>query len=294
MSKPKYTYFFVRGFMRSGTNWVGNLLNLHPRIACTGEFHLHRMYESFERITNPNRDPHSILMQPELRLPARREFERFARRIIELGCSQLDKPQATILGDRTPCLINRNVIRTAKKIHIVRDGRDCLVSSAFHFLRLTGTDYPFEDFPSMREKRKRFQQDPELFQQQPEQLLDDEDWVRSRIQAWARRYRLDRKFIKRHQDRVFCTSYEELHDDTEKVRGRMYEFLGADPALAAPLNDRTSAGFKSENLLSHYRKGQVGDWRRFFNDAICRWFQEEAADVLRDAGYEKDGNWSHL
>src|SRR3954470_6966991 len=31
--------FFVRGHPRSGTNWVGALLNLHPQVNCFGEFH---------------------------------------------------------------------------------------------------------------------------------------------------------------------------------------------------------------------------------------------------------------
>ena len=34
-----HEYFFVRGHPRSGTNWIGALLNLHPQINCWGEFH---------------------------------------------------------------------------------------------------------------------------------------------------------------------------------------------------------------------------------------------------------------
>ena len=32
-------FFVVRGFMKSGTNWLCRLLNLHPDISCAGEFH---------------------------------------------------------------------------------------------------------------------------------------------------------------------------------------------------------------------------------------------------------------
>ena len=36
-----FNYFFLRGApARSGTNWVSNLLNLHPEIFITGEFNL--------------------------------------------------------------------------------------------------------------------------------------------------------------------------------------------------------------------------------------------------------------
>src|SRR6059058_5661183 len=38
-SPVQHELFFVRGHPRSGTNWVGALLNLHPQINCFGEFH---------------------------------------------------------------------------------------------------------------------------------------------------------------------------------------------------------------------------------------------------------------
>jgi hypothetical protein len=40
VAKPATKYFFVRRHPRSGTNWVGALLNLRPEINCFGEFHL--------------------------------------------------------------------------------------------------------------------------------------------------------------------------------------------------------------------------------------------------------------
>ena len=289
----KITYFFVRGFMRSGTNWIGNLLNLHPDICCNGEYHLHRLYEGLDRITNPKRDPCSIFMSQDIRLAAIVEFERFAKRMIELGATQLDKSNATILGARTPCLLNRKVIRNARRIHLVRDGRDCLVSLTFHFLNLTGTRYPFEEFPLMQEKRALFQEDPEYFVNNPEKLLDDESWVRSRAKNWRHRVTLDQKFIARHQDIVYSTTYEKTHADTETVRNEIYRFLGADPAKAAPLTNKTSAGFKKENVLSHYRKGSIGDWKKYFTPQTCQWFLRDAGEALKATGYESDDSWIH-
>ena len=37
--RVEHSFFFVRGHPRSGTNWVGALLNLHPQVNCFGEFH---------------------------------------------------------------------------------------------------------------------------------------------------------------------------------------------------------------------------------------------------------------
>lgn len=290
--KKENSYFFVRGFMRSGTNWVGNLLNLHPDICVTGEYHLYRLHEAFDRITNPKRDPYGLLMNQNLRLPATREFERFIRRLIELGSQSAQKPEATILGARTPSLLSRVVIRNAKRIHIVRDGRDCLVSMAFHFLRLTGTEYPFEQFPEMKKKRAQFQEDPEKFKENPEWLLDNEEWVRTRIRRWSKRYENDHRFIQRRKDQVFSVTYEDLHADTDNLRNQMYEFLGADPSKAETLDSSTTAGFEKENVLSHYRKGKVGDWKKYFTPDVCRWFIEESGDALQLAGYESDKEWT--
>lgn len=289
--KRKATYFFVRGFMRSGTNWIGNVLNLHPDICCNGEYHFHRLFEGFNRISNPVFSPYGLLMKSHLRLPAIREFERFVKRLIELGSSELNKPDATILGARTPCPVRQNVIRRAKRIHIIRDGRDCLVSSAFHFLRLDEEVYPFGAHPDMIEKRKQFKQNPDLFKEQPDLLLDDEQWVRGRVQQWVHRVKNDRKFIERRQGLVYCTKYERLHAETEEVRREMYEFLGADPDKADPLDDQTSAGFDKENVLSHYRKGTIGDWKKYFNSNVRQWFQDEAKDTLLITGYEKNDDW---
>ncbi|MEC7499536.1 MAG: hypothetical protein VYE67_14540, partial [Planctomycetota bacterium] len=41
-------YFGIRGCMKSGTNWAGNLLNLHPDISCTGEYHWEGIVVPFE------------------------------------------------------------------------------------------------------------------------------------------------------------------------------------------------------------------------------------------------------
>jgi len=45
---------FLRAYQRSGTNWMGNLLNLHPDIVCKGEFHFKSFFDSYLR--EPLRD----------------------------------------------------------------------------------------------------------------------------------------------------------------------------------------------------------------------------------------------
>lgn len=288
------TYYLLRGFMRSGTNWIGNLLNLHPDICCTGEYHLHRLHAGFEKISTPGQDPATILMSEAINSEVIEAYETFVKKLIDIGSRNPDKPTARILGDRTPCPMNAVILRDAKRIHVVRDGRDCLVSLTFHFLRMGNTDYPFENLPAMKSKRKRFQNHQEYFRRNPHELLDHERWVRQRARRWGQRFLRDSRFIKKHSEAVFQLTYEKLHHETEKFRTLMYQFLGADPSKAAPLNETTSAGFDREDLKSHYRKGSIGDWKRHFHKEARVWFAEEAGDALIAAGYEPNNDWVNV
>ena len=40
-----------------------------------------------------------------------------------------------------------------------------------------------------------------------------------------------------------------------------------------------------------FRKGQIGDWRNYFNDGLKRFFKESLGSVLVEMGYERDHDW---
>ncbi|MCU0445804.1 MAG: sulfotransferase domain-containing protein [Microscillaceae bacterium] len=46
-----------------------------------------------------------------------------------------------------------------------------------------------------------------------------------------------------------------------------------------------------ENIKSHYRKGQGGDWKNYFKEEHKALFKEKYGDLLIRLGYEKDNNW---
>jgi len=46
-----------------------------------------------------------------------------------------------------------------------------------------------------------------------------------------------------------------------------------------------------EDLTSHYRKGESGDWRNHFTDIHISLFKERYNDLLLKLGYEKNSNW---
>ncbi|MCA9273258.1 MAG: sulfotransferase [Phycisphaerales bacterium] len=280
--------FLLRGHMRSGTNWVGALLNLHPEICCTGEFHFERLRPAFETFASR---PWMVSGFTEVKELGEKAIERFAADCLrEIARSN---PEARLIGDRTPAMIEPE-LPGAPIIHITRDGRDVLVSWAFHCLRL---DHPVADETLEAWRQKRIGRDMAAH---PAELLNDEAVVRLRARMWA-------EYVANHTEAkakaeagtlgsdLLSLQYESLHADVESGRREMYTFLGLDPDLAAPVSteSKTEAGFgdRAEDPNDFYRAGKVRGFEKYFTDDVKRWYKEEAGEALIVAGYEKDLNW---
>lgn len=290
--------FFVRGHPRSGTNWVGALLNLHPQINCFGEFHFEDIRNAIDGL---QAQPWQITAREPLKSVMDECFRDLVRRSVLTLKSR--KPAARWIGDRTPRGL-RVFIEHAPYILIIRDGRDILVSWTFHVLRqrphVLDVVVPADIRPGFNRLYEKFQADPRHFDAHPEELLSDEGWVRMVAGRWAGWMAADQASIQRirageegARARLHVVRYEELHADTEGGRRAMYEFLGVDPDEAAPLSGetRTAAGFEQEDPQSFWRHGQVGDWKKYSNDRFKAWFKEAAGEALVSLGYEKDQNW---
>jgi hypothetical protein len=293
-----HEFFFVRGHPRSGTNWVGALLNLHPQVNCFGEFH-------FEDIRNAIDGLQKIPWQITAREPLKSELDRCFEDLVRRSILTLKsrKPAAHWVGDRTPRGL-RVFLEHAPYILIVRDGRDVLVSWTFHILRqkphAIDVLVPEDIRPGFMRLYNRFQADPEFFSTHPEELLTDEGWIRMVVGRWAHWMRIDQDAAAKvragepgYRGRLLEVRYEDLHADTEGGRREMYEFLALDPDEAGPLSgeSRTAPGFEKEDPMSFWRHGQVGDWKKYSNEKFKAWFKESAGDVLVGLGYEKDSNW---
>src|SRR5206468_13037152 len=93
---------------------------------------------------------------------------------------------------------------------------------------------------------------------------------------------------------VHVVRYESLLADFENERGTMYRFLGLDPAEAdGPARDPKSVpGYTQDNVMSFFRSGRAGDWRKYGIERFCDWFKAEAGEALVMTGYEKDKSWA--
>jgi hypothetical protein len=270
--------------MKSGTNWVSNLLNLHPRISCIGELHLESLYQTLQKDLRLL----PIMTDAHVRRVVRNQFQEMVRKTL----IQLARPGTTVIGERTPHTLAPLVIKGARQITITRDARDVLISRMFHLYNFPEVSRVFDRFPEMRERLARFRENPWYFRDHPDELLANEEVVRESMRWWREHHESDRRTIARHAGlRVLFIRYEDCHRDVEGVRRSLYRFLGCDPGEAAPLplSLRPSLGEERPNEFN--RKGQIGDWKNYMTDKARRWINQECGEELIRQGYVKSLDW---
>jgi len=174
-----------------------------------------------------------------------------------------------------------------KYIYLTRDGRDILVSWCYHSLRMG-----FHKGPTWDKKNELFRKMPYYYENNKNELLDVEGFVRYVARDWNKSIVNDFKWLKKADDgkrkfEYYLIKYEDLVLNTDKYRKEIYEYIGVDPSKAESLTDITVAGFKRDqkvNTKSHYRKGKAGAWKEYFTNEQLRWFNEEASDALKILG----------
>ena len=275
--------FFLCGFGKSGTNWVGNLLNLHPHVLCDGEWQFQHFFHAWETFA---RHPWQLGSRQPARRVARAGVERLIRECLETMVAS--KPGASLLGDRSPRPLVP-IVRGARTIYVFRDGRDVLVSFTYHHLRAgTGAGFPDEIRGLFAGFQREFAAEPDAFGPDRPGLLGEEAWVRETSRFWGWRVLQD---LERGREMPAGTlhrvRYEDLHADVARACREMYEFLGVDPDAADPpsTETRTLPGFDREDRRSLYRKGEAGAWRAYSSPAFDRWVREEAGEALDALGY---------
>ncbi len=277
-------FFGVRGFMKSGTNWLGALLNLHPQIACLGEFHFHEIMQTvYQRVHSPYYFGDVTAKQNSIRY-----FEQAIER-----CLLDAAPEgAELIGDRTPAPLAPVVLRGVPYLVILRDGRDVLVSRVFHLFNKPHVTKIFERSQPLRQCLERFQANEWHFREHPEELLANEELVRNSVQSWRKHLEADRKTAEKNQRLVVkFIRYEDLHQRLTEILPSIYEFLDVDPLQAQPPTRAELPGIPQKSPYSFMRRGEIGDWRNYFQPQTRTWFEEEAGDELSINGYLDEFPW---
>ena len=194
---------------------------------------------------------------------------------------------ATWIGDRNPSRIDTKILKGARHFHVVRDGRDVLVSRVFHLFNRPNVTNWFQSDERLKANLKEFQNDPDFFKKAPNELLGHEQIVRESARGWAELVQFNLDVPESYPKlRIMTVRYEEMHRDTEAGRASMYEFLNLKPEHAKPLDEKTTPGFE-EQPDKFYRKGAVGDWENYMTEQAREWFNDEAGEVLMKLGYSE-------
>lgn len=113
------------------------------------------------------------------------------------------------------------------------------------------------------------------------------------VQGWL-------PYIAACPDRFHEVRYEDLRANPEAVLTRVLHFYGIRLpddqviAIVARVEGKTTFDLK-KNLTQGTgtaRKGNIGEWRRYFTEAHINRFKEACGDFLVQLGYERDAEWA--
>ena len=308
--------FFVVGHQKSGTTWLMRMLDAHAEILCRGEgrfFGAEWRQKSVRRI-DARRPPSSlynaVLDAKYLKFWVERSvwsrdgdadehLKNLTRMAIDyflLG--ELARSGKRLVGDKSPLLVPETIEEIsaiypdARVVHIIRDGRDAVVSALHHSWNF-GKKIKNDEVSA---KREAYREDPDRMLNSGESLFAGNSLARM-AGEWAARVGrtvLDGPALL--GENYAEVRYEDLLSRPEEEVRRLLEFLGAganDETVRRCVNaasfEKLSRGRErgEEDPTSFYRKGVAGDWRNTFTEQDRRVFEETAGDLLAQLGYEK-------
>lgn len=269
---------FVVGCQKSGTTWLQRILEAHPEICCRGEScigvflpttlaKLAVKYNGFQRA-----GPLNTLGESEISVMLRTTCLALFTKWLK---AEPDDARIRLIAEKTPehvmVLQILDVIFPACKIvHIIRDGRDGVVSGWHHNIRENESQFR-ERFPTMAAYAAYFAES-----------------------HWVPYIRLAQAWGAERRDRYHEIRYEELLADPQRHTTGLLEFLGVDASDGIAARCAEAASFESltgrsrgqANNSSHYRKGVAGDWKRSLDAESLKSFIAHGGEMLRELGYE--------
>jgi hypothetical protein len=316
--------FFVVGHQKSGTTWLMRMLDSHPEILCWGEGrpfgrnwrqeHLKQRQVSYPPTSLYN----AIASSEDLRYWIERSVwsrgddpdEHLANLTglaVEYFLTQrLVESGKRLVGDKTvlsdPGIVEEigKICPGAKVIHIIRDGRDVLVSQMHHRWNQAEDQGGTSKITSSQlKKRERYREDPQRLLETKKGIFPRK-WVGNNAAKWSAAISKSKKdgpaLLGPNYQEV---RYEDLLERPEKEVGRLLEFLGADASEqvvrhcvdAASFKKLTGGRERGQEAASFFRKGIAGDWKNVFTQKNKQEFKGAAGDLLIRLGYEEDDSW---
>lgn len=296
--------FFIFGHGRSGTTLLARLIRLHPEVHCNWQAHFFTKKHPLA----------GVLSTTELgewleRRSNRWAFEQdLATPIIRVVCDYIMEREANrlgkrIVGDKSPdsspdvaVPILKCVYPEARLIHIIRDGRDAVLSRRFQlFIDAPGVLDPadLEIRDLLRRNRDRFGRG--------KQSIFTSSWLEKSAMNWAHNvHNTDASAHELFGERYFYLRFEDLISDPVVWMEQVWSFLEASPAteeVKVEIHEEMKRNpavewqeSKALEFVRHLRRGEPGAWRDMFTVEDEHLFEHYAGEELTAWGYEvRDG-----
>ncbi|MEN0020851.1 MAG: sulfotransferase [Planctomycetota bacterium] len=288
-------YLFITGPNRSGTTWVGNMLDSHHEIAVLGEAAIFRTIsdtaspeswldaDAFEhwRTTSTTATFFGDISRSDLEAAARRGM---VEAIIKQRWNP--KPTARVLGDRTPYHTAANIeavhrlFPDAVVVPLCRDGRDVVVSSAYKQLAQRNLGLHFGTLDEAEARyRAHIEGDPGI-----EIPLLTPDFVRFIAKRWSEATRGGERASQLFGSRCITLSYESLLENAADYLANLFRVLGVSQPEASAHRATEAHSFRAvtgrdrgdADPTSLARSGIAGAWQEHFDDGLLQAFRDAA------------------
>jgi hypothetical protein len=267
---------FVVGCAKSGTTWLQNILNGHPRMALNGEGRFTwRMFpfiaQAFKAFNTDQAKfvgkEVTLLRDVDLVMCARMLFDIQLFRYAEISGKALGAIQ--VIGDKTPqhCLsipLLNQIYPEAKFIHIIRDPRDAASSGWHHF--------------------------------GPDSQKPQEEYLGYFIRdVWGQAVASGRGAGKNIPTNYLEIRYEDLHREEAYQIRRCLEFLDVDASEDSVKTCSQAGSFKErsggrdrgqEDPKAFYRNGIVADWLNHMSPEVAAKLCEPVSGLMLSCGYD--------
>lgn len=310
------TLFFVAGSRRCGSTWLQSMLAMHPQIIIRNEGRFFRGDDAsidhwldLDRVgrwaATPAardgwlRDIEADELQPIL---IRGMIQAVMREAVR-RTRWKDPAGVRAVGDKTTVHLLERIelvaacFPRARLVHLVRDGRDVVVSDVFMRFAQGSS---FEGLsPAAAAHARAACAYHAHGRGEPTDLLGDE-LLESLARTWARSIANAQRARELLGDRFMEVRYEDLLADPRGV-GSILAFLGVacDGALVERIVTTTSFARQSggrqpgqADPLSFVRSGVAGDWQRWLSPRNRVVFHRVAGQTLVALGYEPDDRWA--